>query len=145
MQPLSSPYPAPIQPLPPRTEILPSPLSSPCPAPPAQVCEELWAPASPHVSLALAGVDIFTNGSGSHHELRKLQVRPSPRPSPVAPPSPPLSPTLSLFPPRAAPAAGASEPSLLAWTCLVLSGGAKKGSAVRAPTLPSGRCRHMHI
>jgi len=41
----------------------------------AEVCEELWAPVSPHVAMALAGVDIFTNGSGSHHELRKLQAR----------------------------------------------------------------------
>jgi hypothetical protein len=30
---------------------------------------------SPHVHLALNGVEIFTNGSGSHHELRKLHTR----------------------------------------------------------------------
>ena len=38
-------------------------------------CEELWAPRSPHVEMALSGVDIIGNGSGSHHELRKLETR----------------------------------------------------------------------
>jgi NAD+ synthase (glutamine-hydrolysing) len=41
----------------------------------AEICEELWTPNSPHISLALAGVEIVTNGSGSHHELRKLDSR----------------------------------------------------------------------
>ena len=38
-------------------------------------CEELWTPHSTHIDLALRGVDIISNGSGSHHELRKLQSR----------------------------------------------------------------------
>jgi NAD+ synthase (glutamine-hydrolysing) len=38
-------------------------------------CEELWTPAATHISLALQGVDIIGNGSGSHHELRKLDIR----------------------------------------------------------------------
>eukprot|EP00924_Labyrinthula_sp_SR-Ha-C_P001212 maker-scaffold_7-snap-gene-17.31-mRNA-1 protein AED:0.02 eAED:0.03 QI:0/0.5/0.4/1/1/1/5/515/747 len=38
-------------------------------------CEELFTPASPHIELSLKGVDIFANGSGSHHNLRKLHQR----------------------------------------------------------------------
>eukprot|EP00594_Rhizosolenia_setigera_P013916 CAMPEP_0178957546 /NCGR_PEP_ID=MMETSP0789-20121207/10990_1 /TAXON_ID=3005 /ORGANISM="Rhizosolenia setigera, Strain CCMP 1694" /LENGTH=639 /DNA_ID=CAMNT_0020639839 /DNA_START=498 /DNA_END=2417 /DNA_ORIENTATION=- len=38
-------------------------------------CEELWTPESTHIDLALQGVDIIGNGSGSHHELRKLDAR----------------------------------------------------------------------
>lgn len=38
-------------------------------------CEELWTPRSPHIDMALRGVDVVGNGSGSHHELRKLQLR----------------------------------------------------------------------
>lgn len=38
-------------------------------------CEELWTPAATHIQLALQGVDLTGNGSGSHHELRKLDVR----------------------------------------------------------------------
>ena len=30
---------------------------------------------SPHIHMGLNGVEIFTNSSGSHHELRKLQTR----------------------------------------------------------------------
>ena len=30
---------------------------------------------SPHIHASLDGVEIFTNGSGSHHELRKLHRR----------------------------------------------------------------------
>lgn len=30
---------------------------------------------SPHISMGLDGVEIFTNSSGSHHELRKLDTR----------------------------------------------------------------------
>lgn len=41
----------------------------------AEVCEELWASNSPHIQMYLAGVDIICNGSGSHHELRKLNSR----------------------------------------------------------------------
>lgn len=35
-----------------------------------ETCEELFTPDSPHIQLALNGVDIITNGSGSHHQLR---------------------------------------------------------------------------
>lgn len=38
-------------------------------------CEELWTPQSLHVDLSLRGVEIIGNGSGSHHELRKLSTR----------------------------------------------------------------------
>jgi len=38
-------------------------------------CEELWTPKSSHIGLALSGVEIIGNGSGSHHELRKLNTR----------------------------------------------------------------------
>ncbi|MCJ1336887.1 glutamine-dependent NAD(+) synthetase [Bachmanniomyces sp. S44760] len=38
-------------------------------------CEELFTPAAPHVFMGLEGVEIFTNSSGSHHELRKLDTR----------------------------------------------------------------------
>jgi len=30
---------------------------------------------SPHVEMALDGVEIIANGSGSHHELRKAYIR----------------------------------------------------------------------
>lgn len=32
-------------------------------------------PLAPHISLAMMGVEIFSNGSGSHHQLRKLNTR----------------------------------------------------------------------
>lgn len=41
----------------------------------SESCEELFTPASPHIFLGLNGVEIFSNGSGSHHQLRKLQKR----------------------------------------------------------------------
>lgn len=41
----------------------------------AETCEELFTPAAPHIDLALTGVEVITNGSGSHHELRKLNKR----------------------------------------------------------------------
>ena len=34
----------------------------------AETCEELFTPAAPHIALALSGVEIITNGSGSHHQ-----------------------------------------------------------------------------
>ncbi|KAH8832775.1 hypothetical protein DL96DRAFT_1458937 [Flagelloscypha sp. PMI_526] len=40
-----------------------------------ELCEELFTPASPHILMGLDGVEIFTNSSGSHHELRKLNAR----------------------------------------------------------------------
>ncbi|XP_067414313.1 glutamine-dependent NAD(+) synthetase isoform X1 [Emydura macquarii macquarii] len=41
----------------------------------SEICEELWAPNSPHIEMGLDGVEIFTNSSGSHHELRKAHTR----------------------------------------------------------------------
>ena len=41
----------------------------------AETCEELFTPNSPHITLALNGAEIITNGSGSHHNLRKLDRR----------------------------------------------------------------------
>ena len=41
----------------------------------AETCEELWVMKSPHEDYFLAGVDIVTNSSGSHHELRKLELK----------------------------------------------------------------------
>lgn len=41
----------------------------------AEVCEELFTPSPPHSELALNGVEVFMNASGSHHQLRKLDVR----------------------------------------------------------------------
>ncbi|KAK3066212.1 glutamine-dependent NAD(+) synthetase, partial [Coniosporium uncinatum] len=40
-----------------------------------ETCEELFTPAAPHSAMSLNGVEIFTNSSGSHHELRKLNTR----------------------------------------------------------------------
>lgn len=41
----------------------------------AEVCEELYSPVPPHADLALNGVEVFMNASGSHHQLRKLDIR----------------------------------------------------------------------
>ena len=41
----------------------------------SETCEELFTPAAPHIDLALNGVEIISNGSGSHHQLRKLNQR----------------------------------------------------------------------
>ncbi|RZC76838.1 hypothetical protein C5167_001008 [Papaver somniferum] len=41
----------------------------------AEICEELFSPVPPHAELALNGVEVFLNASGSHHQLRKLDVR----------------------------------------------------------------------
>ncbi|XP_019375000.1 PREDICTED: glutamine-dependent NAD(+) synthetase isoform X3 [Gavialis gangeticus] len=40
-----------------------------------EICEELWAPSSPHIEMGLDGVEIFTNSSGSHHVLQKAHIR----------------------------------------------------------------------
>ncbi|OWA53461.1 Glutamine-dependent NAD(+) synthetase [Hypsibius exemplaris] len=40
----------------------------------SETCEELWMPGSPHIPQGLDGVEIFTNASGSYHELRKLRT-----------------------------------------------------------------------
>ncbi|XP_023314568.1 glutamine-dependent NAD(+) synthetase isoform X3 [Trichogramma pretiosum] len=39
-----------------------------------EICEELWNPASTHIPMALDGVEIISNGSGSQFELRKAYV-----------------------------------------------------------------------
>ncbi|XAR55171.1 NAD(+) synthase (glutamine-hydrolyzing) [Bertholletia excelsa] len=41
----------------------------------AEVCEELFCPIPPHAELSLNGVEVFMNASGSHHQLRKLDLR----------------------------------------------------------------------
>jgi NAD+ synthase (glutamine-hydrolysing) len=40
-----------------------------------EMCEELFVSNSPHTMLTLNGAEIIGNGSGSHHQLRKLDVR----------------------------------------------------------------------
>ena len=34
-----------------------------------ETCEELFTPAAPHIDLALSGVEIISNSSGSHHQV----------------------------------------------------------------------------
>lgn len=41
----------------------------------SEICQELWSPNSPHINMSLDGVEIFTNASASHHELRKADQR----------------------------------------------------------------------
>ena len=41
----------------------------------SETCEELFTPNSPHIGFGLDGIEIITNGSGSHHQLRKLNER----------------------------------------------------------------------
>ena len=40
-----------------------------------EMCEELWAPKSPHIDMGLQGVDIICNSSASHHQFKKLHQR----------------------------------------------------------------------
>lgn len=40
-----------------------------------ETCEEMFTPQAPHIAMSLDGVEIMTNSSGSHHELRKLDTR----------------------------------------------------------------------
>jgi len=40
-----------------------------------ETCEELFTPRAPHIDMSLDGVEIIANGSGSHHQLRKLDKR----------------------------------------------------------------------
>ena len=40
-----------------------------------ELCEELFTPSAPHIALSLAGVEILSNGSASHHEFQKLRRR----------------------------------------------------------------------
>ena len=40
-----------------------------------ETCEEMFTTNGPHIRQALDGVEIFTNSSGSHHNLRKLELR----------------------------------------------------------------------
>ncbi|KAJ3669271.1 hypothetical protein LUZ60_011221 [Juncus effusus] len=41
----------------------------------AETCEELFTASPPRVELALNGAEVFLNASGSHHQLRKLNLR----------------------------------------------------------------------
>eukprot|EP00397_Hematodinium_sp_SG-2012_P012107 GEMP01012268.1.p1 GENE.GEMP01012268.1~~GEMP01012268.1.p1 ORF type:complete len:749 (-),score=146.15 GEMP01012268.1:787-3033(-) len=41
----------------------------------SETCEELFVPNNPNIAFGLDGVEIIANGSGSHHELRKLSQR----------------------------------------------------------------------
>ncbi|EDV26390.1 uncharacterized protein TRIADDRAFT_54321 [Trichoplax adhaerens] len=41
----------------------------------SEICEEFFTADSTHVKMALDGVEIITNGSGSHHALRKAKRR----------------------------------------------------------------------
>lgn len=41
----------------------------------AETCEELFTPNAPHIQYGLNGVEILTNSSGSHFELRKQATR----------------------------------------------------------------------
>lgn len=41
----------------------------------SEICEELFTPESPNIMLGLEGVDIITNGSGSHFQLGKRERR----------------------------------------------------------------------
>lgn len=41
----------------------------------SETCEEMFTPNSPNITYGLNGVDIIGNGSGSHHQLRKLNAR----------------------------------------------------------------------
>lgn len=41
----------------------------------SEICEEVFVPRSPHISMGMQGVDIIANASGSHHQLRKLNQR----------------------------------------------------------------------
>ncbi|XP_070684228.1 glutamine-dependent NAD(+) synthetase-like [Pempheris klunzingeri] len=41
----------------------------------SEMCAELWNSRSPHIQMGLDGVEIFTNSSASHHELRKADQR----------------------------------------------------------------------
>lgn len=41
----------------------------------SEICEEMWHTASSHIDMGLDGVEIFTNSSGSHHQLRKAYIR----------------------------------------------------------------------
>ncbi len=40
-----------------------------------EMCEEMFTSDAPSIHLGLDGVEIFTNSSGSHHQLRKLQKK----------------------------------------------------------------------
>lgn len=40
-----------------------------------ETCEELFTAMAPHAELQLNGVEVFMNASGSHHQLRKLDLR----------------------------------------------------------------------
>ncbi|KAI6657638.1 Glutamine-dependent NAD(+) synthetase [Oopsacas minuta] len=41
----------------------------------SEICQELFNSNSPHIAMTSQGVEIITNGSSSHHQLRKLNTR----------------------------------------------------------------------
>lgn len=41
----------------------------------SEICEEIWVIKNPHADFCLAGAEIISNASGSHHQLRKLNTR----------------------------------------------------------------------
>ncbi|KAH7321684.1 carbon-nitrogen hydrolase [Rhexocercosporidium sp. MPI-PUGE-AT-0058] len=40
-----------------------------------ETCEELFTPRAPEIGAGLDGCEVISNGSGSHHEIRKLHIR----------------------------------------------------------------------
>ena len=41
----------------------------------SEICEEIWVIKNPHADFCMAGAEIISNASGSHHQLRKLNTR----------------------------------------------------------------------
>ena len=41
----------------------------------SEICEEMFVPQAMNIRMGLGGVEVFGNGSGSHHQLRKLEQR----------------------------------------------------------------------
>ena len=48
-----------------------------------ETCEELFTPAAPCIDLALSGVEIISNGSGSHHQVESTILPPTIQPSKI--------------------------------------------------------------
>jgi len=41
----------------------------------SEICQEMWVVQSPHLEYFMDGVEIVSNSSASHHQLRKLDRR----------------------------------------------------------------------
>ena len=41
----------------------------------AETCEELFTVRAPHIDMSLDGIEVFSNSSGSHFNLQKLDQR----------------------------------------------------------------------